>query len=207
MMEPALKHTYAMAPALHDLVLGAGRIPASPNGQYYNRPPAEGRPILPPDSPSALVVTSNPSGAEIYVNGVNTGALTPQTIEVSPTDKFNISLRKRGYVDYKRSNVTREALGSKMDAALEKMNVGILQVEIFPPQEAVLYIGNRKLTMYRTMTTEISLPANRPMKIRAEARNGETFDEITISVPLDRKKSIRLNPRKNPRLPSSVPNQ
>jgi len=158
-------------------------------------------------SPNSLVVTSNPSGAEIWVNGRSTGVITPSKIEVPSEEAFAIELRKRGYQTYKRQDVTRESLGHKVEATLQKMNVGYLDVEIFPPQEATLYVNGKLVNMQRTQAKDILVPANTPIKVRAESRSTNTFEETTISVPLDRKRSIKLNPRKNARVPSGAANQ
>ncbi len=159
------------------------------------------------DSPNNLVVTSNPSGAEIWLNNQSTGQVTPSKITIPPQDTFSIVLRKRGYTDYKRLQVTRESLGHKVDANLQKMNTGYVDIEIFPPQEAVVFVNGRQINLNRTIARDIVVPANAPVKIRAESRANNSFEEVTISVPMDRKQLVKLNPRKNVRLPSSAPNQ
>lgn len=155
------------------------------------------------ETSSGLVITSNPSGAEIWLNNRSTGMVTPSKIDVGQ-ENFSIELRKRGYQAYKRDNVNREALGHKIDATLQKMNVGYLDIEIFPPQDAVLFVGGRPIALQRTQAKDVIVPANTPIKIRAESRSADTFEEITVSVPLDRKRTLKLNPRKNVRTPSGM---
>jgi hypothetical protein len=45
------------------------------------------------------------------------------------------------------------------------------------------------------------------IKVRAESPNGDSLEEIQVQVPVDQKRSVRLNPRKNARVPSGSPNQ
>jgi serine/threonine protein kinase len=158
---------------------------------------------IPLGDPNAIIVTSNPSGAEIWRNGVSTGMVTPSKVQVPGDGPFSIELRKRGYQTYKRLDVTVATIGHKMDATLQKMNIGYLDVEIFPPQEAILFVGGRQINLQRTQAKDILVPANIPIKVRAESRGSNTFEEVTISVPLDRKRTIKLNPRKNARLPAA----
>ncbi len=128
--------------------------------------------------------------------------VTPSQVSVPRDEVFTIELRKRGYQTFKRGDITVETVGHKLDATLQKLNMGYLDIEIFPPQEAVLYVGGKQIRLERTQAKDILVPANTPIKVRAESRSSNAFEEITITVPLDRKRSIKLNPRKTSRLPS-----
>lgn len=168
------------------------------------------KPVTPPPpsqiydeaAPDKVFVKSNPSGAEIWLNGQHTGKTTPSQVDIVPGELFTLTLRKRGYAEYKRADVTREQLGYMIDVPLQKMNIGYLDVEIFPPQEATLYVNGKQVFLNRTFARDIIVPANTPIKVRAESRVANTYEEQTISVQLDRKRAIKLNPRKNTRAPS-----
>lgn len=208
MMAPVIKETDPYLSALHKVISTERKLATDgPRPTTPDQPPTnnDNNPFGPP-SPNSIMVTSNPSGAEIWMNGTNTGKTTPQMIDVPKAQAFTITLRKRGYDEYRRADVTREAIGHKMDAQLEKMNIGYVDVEIFPPQEAILYINGKQVAMQKAVARDIVVPANRAIKIRAESRQGETSEEVVIVVPLDSKKSIRLNPRKNARVPSGSAN-
>jgi serine/threonine protein kinase len=199
LMKPAIEQTRPYLGAYYEMVMAKNEVTRVPT----HVPDPNPRNIENLDwgsmPPNALFVTSNPSGAEIWLNGQNTFKTTPQLIEVPLNEKFSITLRKRGYDEYRRADVTREALGRKMDAMLEKMNVGYIDVEIFPPQEAILYINGKQVALQKTIARDVLVPA--------KSRSGETSEEVTVVVPLDRKKSLRLNPRKNARVPSGSANQ
>ncbi len=196
-MAPAISGTYALVPWYYTAIgtpdPNSARVPS---GEKVPPPVVETkRPWDQFSDPNSLNVTSVPSGAAIWINGLNTGKTTPQVITVPVNEPFTVVLRKKGYNEYKRENVTREAVGHKLDANLDKMYVGYLNIEIFPPQEANLYINGKQIRLNRTLAS-VMVPANRAIKVRAESRSDDTFDEITVQVPLDRAKSIKLNPRK-----------
>jgi len=146
-------------------------------------------------TPTSLVVTSNPSGAEIIVNEQPTGWVTPQRIEV--TGMFTIKVRKKGYAEYKVTDATRESLGNRLDATLQKLNIAYLDVEIFPPQPANLYVNGKQIQIKRSSVREIPIPGGTPIKVRAEAIGSNTFEELIVSVPTDKRKVVQLNPRKS----------
>ncbi|NJL24113.1 MAG: PEGA domain-containing protein [Calothrix sp. SM1_5_4] len=160
-------------------------------------------PRLLPD-PNGLVVQSNPSGAEIIVNDQITGLVTPSRIVVPTQETFSITLRKKGYHDFKRQEVTRDSLGGRIDATMIKMNVGYLDVEIFPPQDAILYVNGKPVPVHRNLAREIMVPGNVPVRIRAESPSTNSYDETTVVIATDRRKTIQINPRKIPRAPSGV---
>lgn len=152
---------------------------------------------------SGLVVTSNPSGADIVLNNQPTNLVTPARIQVPPQQTFTIAVRKRGYYEFKRTEVTRESVGHRLDASLQKMNIGYVDVEIFPPQDATLYINGKKTELYRNMANGVMIPAGVPVKIRADSNTAATFEEQTVTVAVDRRRVVKLNPRKMSRTPAN----
>ena len=154
----------------------------------------------------ALIVISNPSGAEIFINEKTTGLFTPGRIEL-PRGKFNLTIRKHGYLDSKLNDVTKESVGHKLMANLVKMNVAYLDIDVFPPQDATIFINGKALAQQRGPIRELPVSANSALKIRAVTKNGLSYDEVTLSLPVDKRQSIRLNPRKPARLPTNVPKQ
>lgn len=211
MMCDVISTTHTFASPLHT-ALGVEPCKANSGNYASNTPDVKRDPTqdktaigaIMNGSSTSVVITSNPSGAEIWKDGRSTGMVTPSKVEVpGGTETFTIELRKRGYQPYKRHDVTLESVGHKIEATLQKMNIGYLDIEIFPPQDAVLFVGGRQVNLQRTQAKDILVPANTPIKIRAESRTANTFEEITVTVPLDRKRSIKLNPRKNARLPAA----
>jgi hypothetical protein len=66
-------------------------------------------PVTPPPTPPAVLsgrlsVTSDPSGARVFVNGENTGRTTPTTVEnLSPGKRVNVAVMHKGYEDWRRT--------------------------------------------------------------------------------------------------------
>lgn len=200
-------------PYLHRFhaALGVGQAEQIASNQAPTRYPSTSvpAPAKPPQNElmdldaSGLVVTSTPSGADIYLNGQPTGMVTPSRIQVPAQRAFSITLKKRGHTDFSRNDVTRESLGHRLDAPLEKMNAGWVDVEIFPPQEATLFINGKQVRIENNMAHEIMVPGNKPVKIRAESHSTNSFDELTVVVPTDQRRIIKINPRKMPRSPAN----
>ncbi len=151
-----------------------------------------------------IVVTSNPSGAEIIVNEQSTGMVTPSRIEV--TGMFTIKIKKKGYAEFKVADGTRESVGHRLDATLEKLNIAYLDVEIFPPQPANLFINGKQYLIKRSSVREIPIPGGTPVKVRAESIGTNTFEELIVSVPTDKRKVVQLNPRKSGTRQPASPN-
>ncbi len=154
-----------------------------------------------PGISQGLVITSNPSGAEIWINEQPTGQVTPSPLRVY--DTFTVTIRKRGYAEFKVANVTRETLGHRLDVTLQKLNIAYLDVEIFPPQAARLYVNGKQYPLRKSTAREIVVPGGTPIKIKAETASGNSFEETVISIPTDKRRMVQLNPRKNSRGPTS----
>lgn len=214
MMAPVVKMT---DPVLHPwhAILAGQRLPANDQYNYnpgnqgpgqdlnntkrFELPPAGDIEINKPPMPttdSMLNIASNPSGAEILLNNKPVDAQTPAQVPVPSEATFSIIIRKKGYYDFVYKNVTLETLGKKIDATLQKQNLAYLNVEIFPPQEATLYVNGKQVPIYRTKASDIPIPAGVNVKVRAESRSSNTFDEVIVNLPTDTKKSIQVRPRR-----------
>jgi len=148
-----------------------------------------------------VTVTSNPSGATIFLDEKNTGMVTPSRVEVPARKTFSLSLRKRGYAEYRLRNTTKEETGQRVTVKLLKQNVAYLDIDVFPPVDVVISI-NGKVTGLKPPLHDVEIPANIPVKIRAEHRGGGV-DEMTVNLPNNRRQSIQLSPRKGARVPSN----
>lgn len=203
MMDPVVKVTDPLLSPLHDALIDrrfiaspqSSRTPMNPPNPIVGEIPNSHGTSTP--AGSGLVVQSNPSGAEIYLNNKPTGLQTPTRVEVPAEGTFTVTIKKRGYQDFSLRDVTRDSVGTRIDATMRKLNVAYLDVEIFPPQDAVLYVNGRSVPVYRNIARDVVIPGNTPVKIRAESRTFSSFDEMTITVGIDKKKSFQLNPRKN----------
>ena len=214
-MQPVIAATMPYAGGFY-CALGAapcGPVPsaAAPVPKPEQRDPATTRLIAvaagkaPDADQTGLVVSSNPSGADIVLNGQSTGLVTPSRIDVPPQATFSIAVRKHGYQNFQLTDVTRDSLNHRFEANLVKLNAGYLTVEFFPPQDAILYVNGKQTPTSRGAARDLTVPANTTIKVRAESRLSNTFDEMTLSLTTDQKRTIQINPRKYSRAPSNSP--
>jgi len=185
---------------------------ASRNGpKPTSMPPVTQEPVQPKTNPevpppiedeasaTSLIVISNPSGAEIYINDKNTGIVTPSRVEI-PHGNFDLTLHKPGYQDVRVRDTSRERLGHRYVASLVKMNVAYIDVDVFPPQDAVFYVNDKRV---KAPIRQLPVAANVPIHVRAVNKTGTAYDETTVTLPVDRRQTIQLNPRHPLRLPSN----
>lgn len=109
----------------------------SNNTDYVTTPKVDGATLTPPTETAAsekipLVVNSNPSGAEIWINGVNTSETTPARIYVPAGNQFNIALKKDKYITYSRPIMDARQVGRSFHATLQKAMVGYLHIDVKP---------------------------------------------------------------------------
>jgi hypothetical protein len=209
--DPTMAAPMPSLPPSGPTISAAGQAPhMTPPSQPVATAPAPPTQFTPnetaPDDaniPSAIItVTSNPSGASIWINDKNTGMVTPSRVDVPARKRFSIVLRKRGYASHRMINTSKEEIGSKVAARLMKQNVAYVDVDVFPPMDVTILV-NGKPYRGRLPIQDIEIPANTQVKVRAEAKVGGSFDELTVNLPADKRQSIQLNPRKNMRQPSN----
>ncbi|HSA59528.1 MAG TPA: serine/threonine-protein kinase [bacterium] len=82
-------------------------------------------PVTPTTPPAVatgrLSVTSDPSGAKVFLNGENTGRTTPTTLEeLMPGKRVNVALIQKGYEDWRRTVTVEGDRTVPVYAALKK---------------------------------------------------------------------------------------
>ncbi len=141
-----------------------------------------------------LIVRSNPPGAQIFVNGKNTGRVTPGRIDVPANGEYQLEVKKQGFIDYARPmpNGSKE---TEVFATLQKNPIGYLDVSVVNPNNdpIMLYINNVSIPdqlpirMYRVPSGKIV--------VRAVNQRLGLFAEETVELKVDQRLQIRLNPR------------
>jgi len=82
-------------------------------------PPAAGVPLVPVAAQTELLLTSAPSGARVYLDGKDTGLVTPTQLTV-PSQGFSLMIIKKGYRPYVDSSVLGKVKGRKFHVALAR---------------------------------------------------------------------------------------
>jgi len=140
-----------------------------------------------------IMVKSQPSGAEVYINGRNQNLLTPARVQVPSDKKFTIDLRKDGYLRYK-AKLNSKGNGSKETFTLQKLNIGKLDI-YSPGKNTVIYINGKKLRE-RPPIVDYRVPSSRKLKIRAVDKVRRLFAERFVTVKTDDKIKVTIIPNK-----------
>ena len=170
------------------------------------QPPQE---VVLPDAPAGpsyreLIVSSAPSGAEIYIDGKNTGLITPSRVKIPTHKPFDISVRRSGYVEYIRPQLDGGKIGPKIDVTLQKAVVGYLDIDVRPPKNARVYINKREVKG-RLPITRYPVPANTPLVIQASDPYNRVSAKKIVSVKKNQRSQVIIDLRNVPkaRVPSS----
>jgi hypothetical protein len=156
--------------------------------QTNNNPPV----LADFSSTAGLVVNSVPSGAEIYINGLNTGKTTPSRVEIPADRPFTIDLKLDRYIDYTKTDLTSEHTGRSFTATLQKSMVAYLDIDVKPARNARVYVNGQPLTDENLPITRYAVPSGTKIKIRAENPYTGTSAEETLILKEDQRKSLLL---------------
>lgn len=141
-----------------------------------------------------ITVNSSPQGAEVIINGVGTGQLTPARVKI-PSDKdFILGLKKQDYIDYQQ-RIESNYPNSEFRGSLTKVRVGFLDIDV-QPRDSIVYINGTQL-IDRLPIVGYKFPADRKITIKAVNRKTRKFDEVDIILKSDETQRIVLKPRKN----------
>lgn len=169
----------------------------APNGTAATTPPA-----VPEKETSFIIISSQPSGAEIELNGVSTGRVTPSRIEVPNNQNFKIALKKSGYIDYMKEETAVQGSNAKIVATLQKALVGYVDIDARPPQNVIISINGKALTGERLPIENYAVPAGVDLTIKAENVLTGAVDQQVIRLSQDGRQRILLDLRKSARSPS-----
>ncbi len=141
----------------------------------------------------SLVLTSTPSAAAIYINGRNTGQLTPARVMVPSNKEFQVNLKKDGYLS-RNVTLSSRGSGSKENYDLAKLDIGYLNI-YSKSSNTVIYLNGKKIKE-RTPLKNYRVPAGQKIKIKAIDTKNRRYTEKTVNVRADQSLTLELNPRK-----------
>lgn len=178
-------------------------IPAAPPASTIEQaslpPPAELDKGAEETSPALLlggvIVVSDPSGAEIFVDGLNTQNLTPAMVQVPIGQNFRLDLRKSGYVDYYQENLKIKQAGERVAATLQKALVAHINIDVKPTTNVRLFLNERKLGESQLPIIGYAIPANIPITIKAKHLPSGREKTMTFELPPNARKAIVLDLR------------
>ncbi len=140
-----------------------------------------------------ITINSFPQGAEVIINGVTTGQLTPARVKV-PSDKdFTLGLKKQDYIDY-QTKIESNYSNSDYKGTLQKIRVGYLDIDVMP-RESIVYIDGNPV-YDRLPIKGYKFYADRKVTIRAVNRKSRKYDEQIVVLKSDETQQIVLKPNK-----------
>jgi eukaryotic-like serine/threonine-protein kinase len=213
-MIPVMRITSPVLGALHDALGVNGSIeagstmkPTAP-APTATPPPAAAPPTVqaatpagPPapivsESAGFVMITSTPSGAEVFINKAPIGMITPCRIKV-PTDKpFDITLKRTGFSDYKRSNLTSAQLAGHFQAQLDEAHVAYLDIDVIPARRVNISVNGKRLKDSPPFR-KVQVPSGVPFHIRIEDPTGN-WDEEVMELAQNQHKRITMTLRRKP---------
>jgi len=107
--------------------------------------PAE--PVAPVASAKVkIVVNSKPSGAKIFIDGKDTGRITPSQISVPFNEPIDLVLRKHNYLDYskKKISITPQSTRS-FNTTLQKASIGYVNIDARPSKYVKIYLNGKEM--------------------------------------------------------------
>lgn len=156
-----------------------------------------------PGEKVGLVVNSIPSGAEIFINGINTGKTTPSRVEVPAATKFTIGLKLARFLDYTKSNLSSDVTGRSFTATLQKAMVAYVDIDVKPPMNSVNITVNGQLLKDEILPiSKYAIPAGTPILIRAENPVTGAAAEQVVTLREDQRYRVILKLDKGRRSPS-----
>jgi serine/threonine protein kinase len=92
------------------------------------------------NTPVSININSEPSGAQILINGKFDNFTTPSLIPFTPGDIVTLELRKKDYKPFIAENFDPNYLRTKMfKPKLEKISMGYVSIDAKPPQLSDMY--------------------------------------------------------------------
>jgi hypothetical protein len=151
--------------------------------------------------PYVVVIESQPQGARVYIDGQDSGMITP-TRKVMDADKeFTVGLRLDGYQYYERKE-RAVVNGYQVRASLlPAMKMGYLNLDILNGGSNPVIIINGQRIEEKLPLVNYAVPAGVPVKIQAHNPFTGLTAEQVVKVPANQK--IQVNLILSQRQPSS----
>jgi serine/threonine-protein kinase len=153
-------------------------------------PPAP-TPAAPQKNTVVASITSEPVRAHVFINGVDTGQMTPARITVNENENTEISVFAEGYLRLTKTyKISRD--GVSIPFTLQKYPQGEVNIDVpFAGAEVVVFVDGIKLSE-KLPIKRYSVPAGIPVHILVKNTFSGAFTEATVQVIKDEKKNLIL---------------
>ena len=169
------------------IVLLAGAVLGGAALVHWRKAPTVGRALL--------VVTTQPAGARVTVDGRTLAETTPTALRDLPAGKHLVSIGKSGYAAVERTVTTAEDERAALDVALPPET---RKVEVqTAPDGASLYVDGHLVP--GTTPTTVALTIDDFHELRAEREGYETLVRALKPEDHDATVTLNLQPERHPR--------
>ena len=149
-----------------------------------------------------IIISSAPSGAEIYIDSQNTGLITPSRVEIPTHKPFDLTVRRTGYMEYIRPQLQGGEIGPKIEVTLQKAIVGYLDIDVSPPKNVKVFVNKREVKGSLPIT-RYPVPANEPLVIQAIDPYTKLSAKKVVTLKKNQRSRLILNlKRSDSRKPS-----
>lgn len=165
---------------------------ATKNSEQNKVPETTGQTEISSTAQYTLSIQSSPIGAEIFINGETTGKTTPALIQIPGNKTFDLTLRKKGFVDYEANKkVTTET--ETIAATLQPLpSAGYITINIINGgSNPIIKINDHRLSE-KPPIESYAVPADVPIKIKAYNAFTNMYGEQTIKVKKNEKRIVEL---------------
>jgi serine/threonine-protein kinase len=136
-----------------------------------------------------LTVDSNPPGAQVFINNIDTQQVTKAIVSIPADKPFKLTIRKTGYRTIERWLQQKEPVG-RFNTNLAAQPTGYVRIIVPIGARHVIINGD---TFEYDRNRQYPVPANIPVRITAVGLTGGS-DEQTVTIGRDRSKEVYLNP-------------
>lgn len=166
------------------------------------RTPDQKTPIKVPDNPGqqhvpvvqivTFTIESSPPGARIYIDGKDTGAITPNRRQIDANQEFRLGLSKDGYSYFEKlEKITTDGTTLKLNLQ-PPPPMGYVSINVVNGgTDPVVYINNQRVNQ-KPPIRFYGIPAGVPVKVRILNPFTQLAAEKIVTVNATEKKELTL---------------
>ncbi len=140
----------------------------------------------------SLSITSQPAGARIYIDGQDSGQITPSIIPVDANKDLAISLVKMGYIKYETTKQFGQTASSFSATLLPQISGGYVNIYVTNGgAKPAIFVNGQRLTEELPIK-KYRVPVNSEVTIYAENVITRLTDEVKVKVAADQIQDVEL---------------
>lgn len=138
-----------------------------------------------------LSISSQPSGAQILIDGVDTNRTTPAVVSVTANKEVRITLKKDSYYKYEVKKMLKET--GSLAATLQELPIaGFVNINVQNGgAQPVIYINGQRL-VEQPPIKRYAVSADSEVKVMAVNPITQLKDEVTIKVQANKETTVDL---------------